>query len=61
MSEQDIDLSEIPEISEAQIKRATRRVGGKPATEDDIRDHIDPPAVSHKEMQDGSTVDNAEM
>jgi uncharacterized protein (DUF4415 family) len=30
MQEQDIDLSEIPEVTEEQMKRAVLRVGGKP-------------------------------
>ena len=34
MSEQDIDLSEIPEITEEQMRRATRRVGGEPVAQD---------------------------
>jgi len=30
MQDEDIDLSEIPEIDESQLKRAVLRVGGKP-------------------------------
>ncbi|MBU7585543.1 MAG: BrnA antitoxin family protein [Nostoc sp. TH1S01] len=30
MQDEDIDLSEIPEVSEEQIKRAVLRIGGKP-------------------------------
>ena len=37
MSEQDIDLSEIPEIAEEQIKRAVRRVGGEPVAKNKVR------------------------
>ena len=37
MSEHDIDLSEIPEITEEQLKRAVRRVGGKPVAKRKVR------------------------
>jgi hypothetical protein len=30
MQDQDIDFSEIPEVTEEQMKRAVLRVGGKP-------------------------------
>ena len=42
MSEQDIDLSEIPEITEEQMKRATLRVGGEPVARDKGRGGIRP-------------------
>jgi len=31
MEDKDIDLSDIPEVTEAQLKRAVLRVGGRPA------------------------------
>jgi len=37
MSEHDIDLAEIPEITEEQLKRAVRRVGGKPVARRKVR------------------------
>ena len=37
MSERDIDLSEIPEITEEQMKRAVLRVGGEPVAKGKIR------------------------
>jgi uncharacterized protein (DUF4415 family) len=37
MSEQDIDLSEIPEITEEQMKRAVLRVGGEPVAKGKVR------------------------
>lgn len=38
MTEQDIDLSEIPDITEEQMKRAMLRVGGKPVSSDRVGD-----------------------
>jgi hypothetical protein len=32
MSDEDIDISEIPEITEEQMQRATLRVGGQPVS-----------------------------
>ncbi|MEL6899546.1 MAG: BrnA antitoxin family protein [Cyanobacteria bacterium J06606_4] len=32
MEDQDIDLSDIPEVTEAQLKQAVLRVGGQPAS-----------------------------
>jgi uncharacterized protein (DUF4415 family) len=40
MSEQDIDLSEIPEITEEQMERATLRVGGEPIAQGKVRANI---------------------
>jgi uncharacterized protein (DUF4415 family) len=37
VNEQEIDLSEIPEITEEQIKRAVRRVGGEPVARSKVR------------------------
>ena len=37
MSERDIDLSEIPEITEEQMKRAVLRVGGEPVAKNKVR------------------------
>ena len=37
MSERDIDLSEIPEITEEQMKRTVLRVGGKTVTKGKVR------------------------
>jgi uncharacterized protein (DUF4415 family) len=37
VSERDIDLSEIPEITEEQMKRATLRAGGKPVARGKVR------------------------
>jgi uncharacterized protein (DUF4415 family) len=37
VDEQEIDLSEIPEITEEQIKRAVRRVGGEPVAKNKVR------------------------
>lgn len=37
MSEQDIDLSEIPEITEEQMRRAVRRAGGEPVAKGKVR------------------------
>jgi len=37
MSERELDLSEIPEITEEQLKRAVRRVGGKPVARRKVR------------------------
>jgi uncharacterized protein (DUF4415 family) len=40
MSDEDIDTSEIPEMTEEQIKRATLRVGGKPISKGKVRINI---------------------
>ena len=40
MSEQDIDLSEIPEITEEQMRRATLRIGGEPVAQGKVRVNI---------------------
>jgi uncharacterized protein (DUF4415 family) len=37
VSERDIDLSEIPEITEDQMKRAVLRVGGEPVAKGKVR------------------------
>ena len=40
MIEEIIDLSEIPEITEGQAKRATLRVGGAPVAQGKVRVNI---------------------
>jgi uncharacterized protein (DUF4415 family) len=40
MNDGDIDTSEIPEITEEQMKRATLRTGGKPVTKGKVRINI---------------------
>ena len=40
MSDEDIDTSEIPEITEEQMKKATLRVGGKPISKGKVRINI---------------------
>jgi uncharacterized protein (DUF4415 family) len=40
MSDEDIDTSEIPEITEEQMKRATLRTGGKPISKGKVRINI---------------------
>ena len=40
MSDEDIDTSEIPEITEEQMKKATVRVGGKPVSKGKVRINI---------------------
>lgn len=40
MSEENIDLSEIPEITEEQMRRATMRIGGEPVTQGKVRVNI---------------------
>jgi uncharacterized protein (DUF4415 family) len=40
MSEQNTDLSEIPEITEEQMKRATLRIGGEPVARGKVRVNI---------------------
>jgi uncharacterized protein (DUF4415 family) len=40
MSDQDIDTSEIPEITEEQMKKATIRIGGKPVSKGKVRINI---------------------
>lgn len=37
MDDRDIDLSEIPEITEEQMRRATLRVGGRPVAKGKVR------------------------
>jgi uncharacterized protein (DUF4415 family) len=40
MRDEDIDTSEIPEITEEQMERATLRVGGRPITKGKVRINI---------------------
>lgn len=40
MSDGDIDTSEVPEITEEQMKKATLRVGGKPISKGKVRINI---------------------
>jgi hypothetical protein len=40
MQDEDIDLSDIPEVTEEQIKQAVLRVGGKPVERDQRRVEI---------------------
>ena len=40
MEDEDIDLSEIPEVTAEQIAQATLRVGGKPVTRGKVRVNI---------------------
>ncbi len=40
MNDEDIDTSEIPEITEEQMKKATLRVGGRPVSKGKVRINI---------------------
>ena len=40
MSDEDIDTSEIPEITEEQMKKAAVRIGGKPVSKGKVRINI---------------------
>ena len=55
MSDEDIDTSEIPEITEEQMKRATLRVGGKPISKGKVRINIllDAEVVAYFKSQAG--------
>lgn len=55
MSDEDIDTSEIPEITEEQMKKATLRVGGKPVTKGKVRINIllDAAVVAYFKSQAG--------
>ena len=55
MSDEDIDTSEIPEITEEQMKRATLRVGGKPLSKGKVRINIllDAEVVAYFKSQAG--------
>jgi uncharacterized protein (DUF4415 family) len=55
MSDEDIDTSEIPEITEEQMKRAALRVGGKPISRGKVRINIllDAEVVAYFKSQTG--------
>ena len=55
MSDRDIDLSEIPEITEEQIKRAVLRVGGEPVAKSKVRVNmfLDADIVAYSKAQAG--------
>jgi len=55
MNDEDIDTSEIPEITEEQMKKATLRVGGKPISKGKVRINIflDAEVVAHFKSQAG--------
>jgi len=55
MSDEDIDTSEVPEITEEQMKRATLRVGGKPISKGKLRINIllDAEVVAYFKSQAG--------
>jgi len=55
MSDEDIDTSEVPEITEEQMKRATLRVGGKPISKGKVRINIllDAEVVAYFKSQAG--------
>ena len=55
MSDEDIDTSEVPEITEEQIKKATLRVGGKPVSKGKVRINIllDAEVVAYFKSQAG--------
>jgi len=55
MTDGDIDTSEIPEITEEQMKRATLRVGGKPVSKGKVRINIllDAEVIAHFKSQAG--------
>lgn len=60
MSERDIDLSEIPEITEEQMKRAELRVGGEPIAKGRVRLNIflDADIVAYFKTLSYSTADD---
>ena len=55
MQDEEIDLSDIPEITVPQMARATRRVAGKPAPKNKIWVHmlLDPNVLTHFKKQAG--------
>ncbi len=55
MSDEDIDTSEVPEITEEQMKGATLRVGGKPISKGKVRINIllDAEVVAYFKSQAG--------
>jgi uncharacterized protein (DUF4415 family) len=55
MIDEDMDLSEIPEITEEQMKRATLRVGGEPVAQGKVRVNIylDADVVAYYKAQAG--------
>ena len=55
MTEEDIDLSDIPEVTEDQMARATLRVGGKPVPRGKVRINIylDAKVVAYFKTQAG--------
>ena len=55
MNDEDIDTSEIPEITEEQMKKATLRVGGKPISKGKVRINIllDAEVVAYFKSQAG--------
>ncbi len=55
MRDEDIDTSEIPEITEEQMKRATLRAGGRPIKKGKVRINIllDAEVVAHFKFQAG--------
>jgi uncharacterized protein (DUF4415 family) len=55
MQDEDIDLSDIPEITEAQFARAQLRVKGKPVPNDKVPVLLDADLVSHFKNLAGET------
>jgi len=55
MRDEDIDTSEVPEITEEQMKRATLRVGGRPISKGKVRINIllDAEVVAYFKSQAG--------
>ena len=55
IQDEDIDLSDIPEITASQMARATRRVAGKPAPKNKIWVHmqLDANVIAHFKKQAG--------
>lgn len=55
MSERDIDLSEVPEITKEQMKRAVLRVGGEPVAKGKVRVNmfLDADVVAYFKAQAG--------